>query len=148
MTELRVVSEFFMIVLCILSGPAGENDMDREILIDVIGERGYIDTMIVKRMDESLVVYGEMNFELMEVARIQPLADRDHVYVGADVMGKKGMVDLPQLIVDFKSMDLSKAKKEVLKLKDGTEIRLNRSHDVVYLTPVEQKHTYVVHKGK
>ena len=148
MSVVKLVSELFMMVLCILAGPASEKDMNKEILIDLIGERGYVDTMIVKRTDEGFTVYDEMNGKLVEVAKIQPVEDKEFVYVCTDVKGKKEVVNLPESIVDFKSMDLSKAKKDVLKLKNGLEIRLSRSHDIVYLTSVEQKRTYVVHKGK
>ena len=79
---------------------------------------------------------------------MQPLEGKEHVYVCTDAKGKKEVVNLPQSIVDFKSMDLSKAKKDVLKLKDGPEIRLSRSGGVVNLTDMIQKRTYVVHIGK
>ena len=148
MSMVKLVSELFMMVLCILAGPASDKDMDKEILIDVIGDRGYVDTMIVKRIDEGFAIYDEMNGKLVEVARIEPLEDKEHVYVCTDVKGKEGVVNLPESIVDFKSMDLSKAKKDVLKLKHGFEVHLGRSRDIVYLTSVEQKRTYVVHKGK
>ena len=55
----KLVSELFMIVLCLLAGPASEKDMEKEILIDLIGARGYIDTMIAKRTDEGFVIYDE-----------------------------------------------------------------------------------------
>ena len=146
--EVKLVSELFMVVLCILAGSSGDKDLEQEILIDVIGDRGYIDTVIVKRMDEGFAVYDEMGKELVEIGRIQPLGGKDYVYVCTDAKGKEEVVNLPQSIVDFKSMDLSKANKDVLKLKEGNEIRLSRSRDIVYLTPVLQKRTYVVHSGK
>ncbi len=144
----KLVSELFMIVLCFLAGPSGEKDMEKDILIDLIGARGYIDTMIVKRTDEGFVVYDEMNKEMVEVGRMQPLEGKEHVYVCTDAKGKKEVVDLPQSIVDFKSMDLSKAMKDVLKVKSGPQIRLSRSRDIVYLTDMERKRTYVVRAGK
>ncbi|MFC1713113.1 hypothetical protein ACFL6S_05565 [Candidatus Poribacteria bacterium] len=148
MAEVKLVSELFMIVLCILAGPFGEKDVEEELLIDLIGERGYVDTMIVAHTDRGYGVYDKMNEELVAVALIQPSEDKEHVYICTDAKGKKEVVDLPQSIVDFKSMDLSKAKRDVLKLKDGLEIRLSRSGDIAYLTSVEQKRTYVVHKNK
>ena len=146
MAELKLVSELFMIVLCILAGPLDKDNMEAELLIDLIGNRGYVDTLIVKHADKGFIIYDEMNGKLSEWARIQPVEDKKHVYICTDAKGKKETVDLPQSIVDFKSMDLGKVKRDVLKLKDSYKIRIDRSAGVVYLTPMSQKRTYVVHR--
>ena len=146
MVELKLASELFMIVLCILAGPLDEDNMESELLVDLIGERGYVDTLIVKHADKGFIVYDEMNGKLVEWAKIQPVEGKKHVYICTDAKGKKEMVDLPQSIVDFKSMDLGKVKRDVLKLKDSYKIRMDRSAGVVYLTPMIQMRTYVVHQ--
>lgn len=144
--EVKLVLEFFMIVLCILAGPFGEEDMDKELVVDLIGERGYMDTLIVRHADAGFAVYDEMNGKLVEVIRIQPVKDKKLAYVCTDMKGKKETVNIPQSIVDFKSMEIGKTKRDILKLKDGSTVRLDRSGDVVYLTPMVQKRTYAVRK--
>ena len=35
MMSVKLVSELFMIVLCLLAGPASEKDIEKDILIDI-----------------------------------------------------------------------------------------------------------------
>jgi len=146
MTEVKLISELFMIVLCILTGPFDNEDINAELLIDLIGNSGYVDTLIVKHADGGFIAFDEMNGKLAEVARIQPVEDKKYTYICTDIKGKKETVNLAQSIVDFKSMDIGKGKRDVLKIKGGQQIRRARAADIVYLTPVSQKHTYVVHQ--
>jgi len=149
MEAVKLVSELFMMVLCIFAGPFDQKDAQKkgrkEIKIDLVGNRGYMDTLIVKRTEDGFTAYDEMNGKLAEIATIQPVKGKKHVYLCKDAKGKSETVDLAKSIVDFESLNLRKAKRKILRLKDDSKIRFNRSGNVIYLTPSEQKRTYVVH---
>lgn len=148
MAVIKLISELFMMVLCILAGPVGEDGQGKAILIDLVGERGYIDTMIIKSTEEGFAVYDEMDGKLEKFATIHPVAGKKDVYICTYVKGESETVDLPKSIVNFGSIDLRKIKKKTLKLNNGFRIRIYRSADIVYLTPGGEKHTYVVHQEK
>ena len=122
MVAVKLVSEIFMIVLCIFAGPfsqdEGKKEIRKEIRIDLVGNKGYLDTLIVKRTEEGFTVYDEMNGKLAEVVTIQPVKDKKHVYLCKDAKGKSETVDLAKSIIDFESLNLRKAKRKILKLKE------------------------------
>jgi len=156
MVMVKSVSELFMIVLCLFAGPFSQEKIQKEIRIDLVGDRGYVDTLIVKRTGESFTVYDEMNEELAKCATILPVKDKKHVYICTDTTPKKTLtnakkrretINLPKSIVNFESLNLRKTKRKTLRLKELPDIRFNRSANVIYLTPEKQKWTYVVQLG-
>lgn len=136
----QLVTEFFMMVLCLASSPPDQKD----IRIDVVGDRGYIDTLIAQRTDAGWTVWDETNGKRAEVAKVTRVEGMQDAYV-ADSDGKKETVRLSDTIVGFDPQQLRSAARLTLKAKDGTIIKLNRSGPVVFLTASSGKRTYVVH---
>ena len=136
-----VVSEIFMVVLCIFTAPAEQ----KEILIDVVTERGYSDTLIVRRTDDGFDVYDEMAGKLVKGASLRGTDRSRYIYVWTSKDGKSEVIDLGKAVVEFEKMHLAKAKATNLPLKGGGAIRFNRSGSVIYLTPPGEKRTYIVH---
>lgn len=174
----QLVSELFMIVLCIIAGPADQ----REVRIDVVEEQGVVASLIVRREDDKpdrcldirsldtcthpdgtekgFAVYNEGEGEkavLLRVGTIRPVKGKKDVYIctvdafikGLRVGVRREMVNLPDSLIDIDSesfpLDLRRTGTRSLKFIDGSEIRLNHSGSVVYLTPTAQKRTYAVH---
>ena len=128
-------------VLCVSSAPVDR----QEIRIDLVGDRGYVDTIIVRREDVGFTVHDEMNGKLVKFATIVPKDGAENVFVCTDQNGKSETVDLAHGIV---GLNLSELKTKIplsLKTTDGGRIAVDRSKDVVFFTPSTLKRTYVVH---
>ena len=137
----RVVTEFFMMVLCVTSAPVDQ----QEIRIDLVGDRGYVDTMIVRREEVGFTVHDERNGKLVKFVTIVPKDGAENVFICTDHKGRSQTVDLGQGI---KGLDVSKLKTAIrlrLKARDGENIAVDRSGNVCFITPGSQKQTYVVH---
>jgi len=121
----KLISELFMIVLCIFTSPFNQDESKtEEIRIDLIGKRGYVDTLIVKRIGEGFAVYDEMNGKLVKGAIIQPVKDKKYTYLCKDLTPNQSLtnsedgnelVDLPKSIINFETLKLEKKKKETLR---------------------------------
>lgn len=138
---IRVVTEFFMMVLCVTSAPVDQ----QEIRIDLINDRGYVDTMIVRREEVGFTVHDEMNGKLVKFVTIVPKDGAENVFICTDHKGRSETVDLAQGI---KGLDLSKlrtAPRLRLDTTDGETIAIDRSGKVRFIKPDGQKQTYVVH---
>lgn len=137
----RVVTEFFMMILCVTSAPVDQ----QEVRIDVIGDGGYVDTMVVRREKVGFTVYDEMNGKLVKLATIVPKDGAENVFVCTDQKGKSETVDLAGGIKGLNVLELRTKARLRLKTTDGRSIALDRSKDVLFLTPSALKRTYVVH---
>jgi len=137
----KLVTEFFMMVLCVTSAPVDQ----QEIRIDVIGHQGYIDTIIVRRQEVGFTVYDEMNGKLVKFATIMPKEGAKNVFVCTSVKGKSETINLLQAIPGLKLSELRSKSRLRLKTTDGVAIAIDRSKNVVFMTPDGLKRTYVVH---
>jgi hypothetical protein len=137
----QIVTEFFMVVLCLYAAPSDQGDY----YIDCIGPDGYMDTFIVKRVEEGFAAYDEMDGELEEYVRISSIEGKKHVYACTYAEGKCEIINLERDIVKLDSLNFKEAKRLVVKVKDGSEIRFDKSGDVRYFAPRGRKRTYVVH---
>ncbi len=138
----KVATELFMMVLCIWTQPLDQN----ETRIDIVGNEGYVDTLIVRHSEIGFDVYDEMNGKLVKYATIRPeLAGSKSIFICTDSKGREERIALPDSIPGFHSINFRKAQVLNLKTKDGTKIRLNRSGSIVYLTLGGMNRTYVVH---
>jgi len=137
-----VMTDFFMMVLCVTSAPADQ----REIRIDVIGNRGYVDTLIIRREKVGFTVYDETNGKLVKFATIVPKDGAENVFVCTDQKkGKSETIDLRKGIPGLKLPELRTKSRLRLKTTDGVRITVNRSKEVIFITPYKLKRTYVVH---
>jgi hypothetical protein len=141
MEMVKVVTELFMMVLCVTSAPVDQ----QEVRIDVVGDRGYMDTMIVRREKVGFTVYDEMGGKLVKFATLLPKDGAENVFVCTDSKGKSETVDLPRAIEGLKLPKLRAKTRLRLKTTDGVSIAVDRSKDVVFITPDKLKRTYVVH---
>jgi hypothetical protein len=137
----RIVTELFMMVLCVTSAPVDQ----QEVRVDVVGDRGYMDTMIVRREEVGFTVYDEMNGKLVQVGRIIPKDGAKNVFICTNHKGKSETVNLVQGIPGLTPSDLRTKDRLRLKATDGVTIAMDRSKTVVFLTPDKLKRTYVVH---
>ena len=137
----RVVTEFFMMVLCATSAPVDQ----QELRIDLVGNRGYVDTMIVRREEVGFTVHDDMNGKLVKFMTIVPKDGTENVFVCTDHKGKSETVDLTQGIEGLNLSDLRTKSRLRLKAKDGVNVAIDRSKEVVFITPDKLKRTYVVH---
>ena len=136
-----ILTDFFMMVLCISSAPVDQ----QEVRIDLVGDGGYVDTMIVRREEVGVTVYDEMNGKLIEVVRIVPKDGTEYAFVCTDQEGKKETVDLARGIKDLNVPELRNKTRLRLKTTDGVNIAVDRSDDVLFVTPDRLKGTFVVH---
>jgi hypothetical protein len=137
----RVVTEFFMMVLCVCSAPVDQ----QEVRIDLLGDRGYVDTMIVRREEVGFTIHGRRKRKLVKLATIVPKEGAENVFVCRDEKGNSETIDLAQGIEGLNVSELRTKDRLRLKTTDGGSIALNRSKDVLFLTPSVLKRTYVVH---
>ncbi|WP_339748159.1 hypothetical protein [uncultured Rubinisphaera sp.] len=137
----RVATEFFMMVLCVNAAPADQ----QEIRVDVVGNQGYVDTMIVRREEVGFTVHDEMNGKLVRFLTIVPKDDAENVFVCTDHKSKSETVDLHQGIEGLNVSHLRTKPRLRLKATGGMNIAIDRSKEVVFITPDKLKRTYVVH---
>jgi hypothetical protein len=137
----RVVTEFFMMVLCVTSAPVDQ----QEVRIDVVGDRGYMDTMIVRREKVGFTVHDEMGGKLVQIGTIVPKDDAEGVFVYTDLKGKSETVDLLKAIEGLTLSDLKTKARLRVKTTDGVSIALDRSKNVIFITPNKLGRTYVIH---
>ena len=137
----RVVTEFFMMVLCVTSAPIDQ----QEVRIDVVGDRGYMDTMIVRREEVGFTVHDEMNGKLVQVGTIVPKDGAEGTFVYTDLKGKSETIDLLEGIQSLNLSDLRTKARLRLKATDGVSLSLDRSKNVIFITPNKLGRTYVIH---
>ena len=137
----RVVTEMFMMVLCVTSAPVDQ----QEIRISVVEDRGYSDTMIVRREKVGFTVHDDMNGKLVKFMTIVPKDGAENAFVCTDHKGKSQTVDLTQGIEKLNVQKLRTKARLRLKATDGVSIAVDRSNSVTFITPDKLKQTYVVH---
>ena len=137
----KIVSEFFMMVLCVTSAPVDQ----QEIRIDLLGSRGYVDTMIVRREEVGFTVHDEMNGKLVKFMTIVPKDGAENAFIVTDVKDDSETVDLAQGIQNLSVSKLRTEPRLRLKATDGESIAVDRSGNVTFITSGQQKQTYVVH---
>ncbi len=137
----RVVTEFFMMVLCVTSAPVDQ----QEVRIDVVGDRGYMDTMIVRREKVGFTVHDEMNGKRVQIGTCVPKDGAEGVFVYTDLKGKSETVDLLKGIEALTLSDLRTKPRLRLKTIDGMSIALDRSKNLTFITPIRVGRTYVIH---
>lgn len=141
MAVVKLVSEIFMLVLCIFMGPAEQ----KQVRIDLIAENGYMDTLIVRRVEGEIHVLDEVDGKRKRVGTIRLDAEQPYVY-HCEMRGKEQeKVDLGDAIPDIKELEPVKIKQKILKLKDGARIQMSRSGKVLYLTVKGEDRTYAIH---
>ena len=137
----RLVTEFFMISLCIASASIDQ----KEIRVDVVEDRGYMDTIIVRREKIGYTVHDEMDGKLVHSATILPKACPEDIYVYSDLKGKSETINLQQVIRELELPELRTKHQLRLESIDGVKIAVDRSKDVAFISHDKMNRTYVVH---
>ena len=149
-TAAKALSEAFLLVLAAVLAPESRN----EFRIDLLARDGYADTMIVRRVEQGFEVHDEMNGKLRKYMTIQQSADDPGMFVVTNhARNREERVDLGKAFEKFDVAKLRTAERMVLKLKEGGEIRLDRSGGILYLTSRQARFSHAVHcypppKGK
>ena len=136
----KVVTEAFLMVLSVLAAPNTLTDFR----IDAIDENGYLDTIIVRRVDDGFILYDEMNNELKEFMTIKVSKENPQEYNVVAFGNKKETINFDKSIKQFSLEKLRKENQLTLEITDGTKIKVNRSGGMVYLTYNKEKRTYAV----
>jgi hypothetical protein len=126
-----------MMVLCITSAPVDQ----KEIRIDIVGEQGCVETLIVRREAVGFSVYDGEEKALTVV----PKDGTENVFICSNDAGQSWTVDLAGGIKDFDVLKLRTEAPLKLKATAGERILVTRSGSVCYFTPDSHEHTYVVH---
>ena len=138
----KVVTDAFLMLLSVLAAPQSLH----EYRIDAVSEKGYMDTMIVRKIQDGFELYDQVNHELVKYVTIQTSKEAPGAY---DVIvhrdHKEETINPSDVIRDFDLMKLRTATQLTWTASDGSEIRLNRSGDIAYLTPQGRHLTFVVH---
>jgi len=137
----RVITDFFMMVLCVVFAPVDQ----QEFRIDLVRDRGYADTMIVRREDGGFGIYANKKGELAKHATITPKEGEAGVFIVTDAKGQSETVDLAQGIKDFDLEQLGARERLQLKTLDGDGITVQRSGKVTYITVDKSGDTFVLH---
>ena len=137
----RAVTEFFMMVLCVTSAPVDQ----QEIRISVVADRGYMDTMVLRREEVGFTVHDEMNGKLVQIGTIVPKDGSEVAFIYTDLKGKSETIDLLRAVQDLNLSDLRTKARLRLKATDGASIALDRSKNVTFITPDKLGRTYVIH---
>ncbi len=137
----RVVTELFMMVLCVTSTPVDQ----QETRIDIVGDRGYVNTMIVQREEAGFTVHDERNGKLNLLMTIVPKNGEENVFICTDNQGESQTVDLGQGIKGLDLHKLRSGSRLRLETIDGDTIAVDRSGEVSYIKLDKAELTYVVH---
>ena len=137
----KVVSEFFMMVLAMLAAPA---DL-KEFRVDMIDHSGRVETMIVRRAGEGFTLLEQQGDKTIERGTVRPVTGKPGSYEFKMGDGDSQTVDFAASLPGFDLEKIRKAQSLELKASDGEAIRLQRSGNVVYLTPAKGRLTYAAH---
>ncbi len=137
----NVITEIFMMVLCVTATPSDQN----EIQVSMVTDRGYMDTMIVRREDAGYAVYDEMNGDLVKLMTIIPKDGSENIFVCTDHNGRTQTVNLDEGIKDFNPAELRSKDRIRLKTSDGGKIALDRADKITFIKADAIKETYVLH---
>ena len=140
-TVAKLVTELFMMVLCVHVMPPAQQDLR----IDVVDDRGYVDTMIVRNLEEGFAIYDGEPGKTDEIIRVHPVQGQAAEYTVVEPHGEKSVLRLAEVIPELAKTNFADVKTVDLKAKDSTVIKVRRSGSVVYLTPLNGKRTYVAH---
>jgi imidazoleglycerol phosphate dehydratase HisB len=117
-----------------------------EFRVDSVGAHGYSDTMIVRRVDHGFEVYDEMNGKLKRYMTIKQSADVPGEFVVTNhARGREETVNLGKALQKVDVAKLRTAERMVLKLKEGGEVRLDRSGSILYLSSRQSQFGHAVH---
>ena len=137
----KVVSDFFMMVLSILAVPSDMN----EFRLDLIQHSGQVETLLVRRTDAGFSLFEQRGEQLVERGTIRPADEKKDVYSLKLDNAPEQKFDFSASLKDFSLEGLRKATRLDLKAADGTAIYVRRSGGAVYLTPENGRTTYACH---
>lgn len=137
----KVITEFFMIVLCLASAPAGQ----QEVRIDIVDGQGYQATFIARQNKGNYKVYVKKDGDRRMFLTLQMKNPPEHTYTCTGQTGKSETVALAKRIRDLNSGDLKSKKGLHLTTVNGKSIYLKRSKEVSFITTSNNNRTYVVH---
>jgi len=138
----KFLSSAFMMVLTAVLAP---ESLD-EFRVDAVGRGGYADTMIIRRVDQHFEVYDEMNGKLMKYMTIKQSADVPGEFVVTDhAKGREERVHLGKAFEKVDVAKLRKAERMILKLKEGGQVRLDRSGSILYLSSRQSQFNHAIH---
>ena len=137
----ELLTDLFIIMLCVTSAPADQ----QEIRIDVVGNQGYMDTLLIRREKVGFTVHDEMNGKWVKFVTILPKDGVDNVFISTDHKGRSETIDILQGIPSLKLSDLKTKNRLRLKTKNGEKIAVDRSKEITFITPEKLKRTYIVH---
>ncbi len=137
----KIVTEAFLMVLAVLSAP----DVLTEFRIDAVSANGYMDTMIVRRINDGYELYDEMNNDLIKYMTIKVSKEKPGEYIVITHKGDKTeSINPGKSIQKFNIKKLRTSVRQTLVATDDSRIKLNRSGCLAYLTS-GQKMTFVIH---
>jgi len=139
---IQMVSEIYMIVLCLLTGPADQ----KEMYIDQVSTRGLMDTLIVQRTDQGFTVYDERSGHRVPFVTLQRQAGKPGVFIAKGPNGREEVVDLSAESASLETLNARQQGKQILKLKGGSEVQIARSGGITYVNELRSDRTYVVHR--
>ena len=135
-----LVSQFLIIILCMVSKPIH----DTELRIDVIDEKGYEKSILVNPVKDGFSVYELKNENLYEMGTIYPFKKEEQVYICKNTKNEKILIDLTALVKNFDLEDLKTTLQMTIQLAEDSKMALARSGSLMYLTPLNERRTYVV----
>ncbi len=138
----KVATEAFLMVLSVLAAPEGLT----EFRIDAVGSNGYMDTMIVRRIENGFELYDDLNNERINYMTIRASKEKPDEYVVTTHRGDKTEnVNPSKSIQAFDIKELRTSERLALKTTDDSTIQLNRSGSLAYLALNQRGMTFVVH---
>lgn len=130
-----------MMILCVTSAPVDQ----QEIRIDLLGDRGYVDTLLVRREETGFAVYDEVDGKRVKVFTVVPKEGAENVFTITVDGGERQTVDLKRGIKELDIAELRTSSRLRLKTVDGQDIAVDRSGTVTFVTLGKPTQTYVVH---
>ena len=137
----KVINQFFMLVLTVLSEPADV----KEFRADAVSPAGHIESLVVHRTESGFALQDPSAENKTEIGSIRPVADKPGGYVLKIGDEPEQTIDIAKVIQGFSVDVLQKEKTLVLKASDGEVIHLRRSGSSTYLTLEKGNVVYVSH---
>jgi len=136
----QALSELFMMVLCVTTAPVEQ----QKIHVDLLTDGRYSTALVVRRGDTGFSIYKERKGKLVELGAFVPKKGVENVFIFKEG-SKRETIDLANGIKEFDLADLKSARRLRLKANGGSNISVDRSGGVTYITIERGKKTYVVH---
>ncbi len=141
---IQMASEIYMIVLCLLAGPADQSS----IRIDQVGTRGLMSTTLAERTDKGFAVYDQRGGQRVPFVTLLRQEGKPGVFVAKGPNGQEEVIDLSAELVNLQASTSRRQGKQVVQTKGGSEVQIARSGLVTYLTEARADRTYVVHSDQ